>query len=168
MKSIVLLISAIVAFISGYSQSTSPVIIATSGDYFATSSYSVSWTLGETVIETYANTNIFLTQGFHQPILLSNDTVVNDQVYDFFNGFSPNGDNLNDWWRIPILDKYQTNTVNIFNRWGSEVWSTHNYDNQQNVFTGRNKHGNELLEGTYFYVIKYNQTEKHGWVFIKR
>ncbi len=168
MKRISLLIAILATFINGYTQSISPVVIATSGDYFSTANYSISWTLGETLIETYSVPNQFLTQGFHQPQLLSNDTVINDPVYDFFNGFSPNGDNFNDWWRIPILDKYQTNTVTIINRWGNEVWNTHNYDNKQNVFTGHNKHGNELPEGTYFYLIKYNQIEKHGWVFIKR
>ncbi len=49
-------------------QSLSPEVISTSGDYFENTNASLSWTLGETVTETFANGNIFLTQGFQQPI----------------------------------------------------------------------------------------------------
>ena len=48
-------------------QSTSPDVIATSGDYFSNANYSVAWTLGETMGETYSSVNNYLTQGFNQP-----------------------------------------------------------------------------------------------------
>lgn len=44
-------------------------VIASGGDFFASPAGSLSWTLGETVIETLENTsiNLVLTQGFQQP-----------------------------------------------------------------------------------------------------
>jgi len=168
MKRIVLFIGAWMAFIPAFSQSLSPVVISANGDYFFNSTYSVAWTLGEVVSETYSGSNVYLTQGFHQPNFFKNDTLPNDPPFEFYNGFSPNGDGYNDWWKIPMLDKYKNNTVKIINSWGNEVWFTTNYDNKLNVFEGRNMNGNDLPDGTYFYIIQYNHTEKRGWVFIKR
>lgn len=87
---------------------------------------------------------------------------------EFFNGFSPNGDGLNDDWNIPILNYYPVNDVTIINRWGSEVWKGINYDNKTVVWTGKNMKGEDMPDGTYYYIINYNNTEKRGWVFIKR
>ncbi len=41
-------------------------VIATSGDYYENTSGSLSWTISESVSETFENTNNILTQGFHQ------------------------------------------------------------------------------------------------------
>ncbi len=87
---------------------------------------------------------------------------------EFFNGFSPNGDGYNDFWRIPILSLFPSNSVLIINRWGSEVWRGTDYDNLNNVFTGKNMKGDELPDGSYFYHINYSGIDKQGWVFIKR
>lgn len=49
-----------------FGQSISQEVIATAGDFFTTSDASLSWTLGEPVIETAGSGNVILTQGFHQ------------------------------------------------------------------------------------------------------
>lgn len=54
------------SFFAG-AQSLTPTVVATSGDYFATSSVNLSWTIGEIVTDTYIGTNNQLTQGFQQP-----------------------------------------------------------------------------------------------------
>jgi hypothetical protein len=41
-------------------------VIAPSGDTYKNSQNSISWTIGESVIETFSHTDIILTQGFHQ------------------------------------------------------------------------------------------------------
>ncbi len=87
---------------------------------------------------------------------------------EFFNGFSPNGDGVNDYWTIPVLNYYPVNTVLIINRWGSEVWKGVNYNNKDVVWTGKNMNGEDMPDGTYYYIINYDNTEKRGWVFIKR
>lgn len=53
--------------ISINAQTISPEVIATSGDYYTSSSVSLSWTLGEMIVETFSSSSIILTQGFQQP-----------------------------------------------------------------------------------------------------
>ena len=50
----------------GFGQTLTPEVLAASGDYFTSTSNSLSWTLGESVIETYSSSNNSLTQGFQQ------------------------------------------------------------------------------------------------------
>lgn len=86
-----------------------------------------------------------------------------------FNAFSPNGDGHNDTWNVPVLDYYGENTVTIVNRWGNEVWKGSNYDNNNVVWNGQNLEGQNLPDGTYYYIITYGkEQELRGWVFIKR
>jgi hypothetical protein len=47
-------------------QSLTPEVMATSGDFFSTTAGSLSWTLGEPVVETFSNVTSTLTQGFQQ------------------------------------------------------------------------------------------------------
>ena len=47
--------------------SLSQIVISSSGEVFESNSYILSFTLGETVIETFEVSNGYLTQGFHQP-----------------------------------------------------------------------------------------------------
>ena len=115
--------------------------------------------------ETYGPPDYFLTQGFQQPDKRRKSPEVES---GFFNGFSPNGDGINDSWSVPMLAGYPKNTVIIINRWGNEVWKKDNYDNKSVVFNGENMNGNPLPDGTYYYIIQYNNREKRGWVFIKR
>jgi gliding motility-associated-like protein len=86
----------------------------------------------------------------------------------FYDGFSPNGDGRNDTWTIPMLTDYPNNRVHVVNRWGSEVWRGDNYNNTSIVWDGKNMTGDDLPDGTYYYVISYNNTHKNGWVIIKR
>jgi gliding motility-associated-like protein len=65
------------------------------------------------------------------------------------NAFSPNGDGINDVWKIDYLDAYQGATVDIFNRYGQKVYSSIGYPNPWNgKFNGKT-----LPMGTYYYVI---------------
>lgn len=95
-------------------------------------------------------------------------TVTSEIAIEFFNGFSPNGDGQNDFWRIPVLDFYPENSVKIINRWGGEVWRGSNYNNTTTVWTGKNMNGDELPDGVYYYIISYNDVVKEGWVVVKR
>lgn len=87
-------------------------------------------------------------------------------------GFSPNDDGTNDVWEIACLDNYTDNELTIFNRWGTIIYKTRNYQNDWNgtanqgtVIFKKNQH---LPVGTYFYVLKLegNTIEKTGWVYI--
>lgn len=83
-----------------------------------------------------------------------------------YNGFTPDGDGLNDNWIIENIENFSNNTVTIFNRWGNRVWNTTNYNNTDNVWNGKTQGGNDLPSGTYFYVIELENGNgiKKGWV----
>jgi len=61
------------------SQTTTPEILTTSGGYQSNASASLSWTLGEPIIETGNSPSNFLTQGFQQPADIIITTVDNTQ-----------------------------------------------------------------------------------------
>jgi len=54
-------------------------VVSSAGNKNSAGGYQISWTLGETVIETYSNGNNILTQGFHQTNL--NVTAINELKY---------------------------------------------------------------------------------------
>jgi gliding motility-associated-like protein len=75
----------------------------------------------------------------------------------------PNNDGDNDAWD---LSGYDVSKVEIFNRYGSKVFSKSNYTNE---WFGQSDNGNELPDGTYYYVIERDGvTAKTGWVYINR
>jgi gliding motility-associated-like protein/uncharacterized repeat protein (TIGR01451 family) len=89
--------------------------------------------------------------------LLNNTSTVTTVPTDFFipEGFSPNGDGINDLFVIRGINLYTNNTFEIFNRWGNKVFGTNNYQNTWNGLAteGVRMGGNELPVGTYFYVL---------------
>lgn len=68
------------------------------------------------------------------------------------NTFTPNGDGINDKWDIKNLKDYQRCTVRIFDRWGSEVFSSIGYYTPWNG----TRNGKLLPFGTYYYIINLN------------
>lgn len=69
---------------------------------------------------------------------------------------SPNGDQNNDKWIIGNMEKFPQNSVTIVDRWGGEVYKVSGYNNEEVVWDGRNKNGDLVPTGTYFYVISVN------------
>jgi gliding motility-associated-like protein len=69
-------------------------------------------------------------------------------------GFTPNNDGVNDFWEIPCLNLF-TNRVQVFNRWGLEVFQAVNYDG---TWDGVNI-GQDVPDGTYYYVISVDEPQ---------
>lgn len=68
MKNLLLLFIALAVRYDGYSQSLSPFVISSSGNYSTSPGGSLSSTTGETsMIETFSQSTVILTQGFQQP-----------------------------------------------------------------------------------------------------
>lgn len=62
------------------------------------------------------------------------------------NVFSPNGDGKNDFFVIDGLADYPgTTTLKVYNRWGTEVYSSDNYRNDWD--------GGDVADGVYYYVL---------------
>ena len=78
-------------------------------------------------------------------------------------GISPNNDSLNEYFDLSNLN---VKHLRIFNRYGTEVYSQANYKKE---WDGRTNNGNELPDGTYYYVIDFNYGKsKTGWVYISK
>lgn len=64
---------------------------------------------------------------------------------------TPNGDGINDNFKIADLGAYKKCEVTIYNVWNDEVYSNLDYKND---WSGITKDGKPLDAGTYFYIIK--------------
>jgi gliding motility-associated-like protein len=72
------------------------------------------------------------------------------ELVEAFNGFSPNGDGINDQFRFIGLEDFPNNTLTIYNRWGNEVFEADNYQNDwEGTFDGK-----ILIDGTYFWTLE--------------
>jgi gliding motility-associated-like protein len=76
--------------------------------------------------------------------------------------FSPNGDSHNDLFEIKGLDSYPNNRIQMFNRWGNEVYSAKPYKNDwDGVPNANGKTGSSKLPtGTYFYILELGDVDK--------
>ncbi|AGC75546.1 gliding motility-associated-like protein [Nonlabens dokdonensis] len=87
-------------------------------------------------------------------------------------GFSPNGDMINDTFSIPGIDQFANFELKVFNRLGSVVYETtaNNYVEFAGVPNAGLNSGDGLLPvGTYFYVIKFNDADTEdiaSWLYI--
>ncbi len=81
----------------------------------------------------------------------------NDPNNDFNipEGFSPNGDDINDLFVIRGIDRFPSNSFMVFNRWGDKLFEANPYTNTWDgtSSTGIRIGGDELPVGTYFYVL---------------
>ena len=80
------------------------------------------------------------------------------------NAFSPNGDGINDTWRLPWLRTHTGTHVQVFNRIGTPVFevfnNTVNWDGTHN--------GTPLPPGTYYYIITASDVKQPlaGWLLL--
>jgi gliding motility-associated-like protein len=68
---------------------------------------------------------------------------------DVPNVFSPNGDGINDTWKIKYLESYPGATVEVFDRYGQVVFKSQGYNKEWDG----TYNGNPLPVATYYYVI---------------
>ncbi|MDD5570755.1 MAG: T9SS type A sorting domain-containing protein [Bacteroidales bacterium] len=125
-----------------YSQSISPEVIATSGDYFVGTSTTLSWTLGEPVTETFTGTNNILTQGFQQKFDISTIQEERENIYQINVYPNPTNDILNVIINLGIDNNY---TAQLFDMQGKLLVSDSFTGNNENVSMAAFAAGNYLL-----------------------
>ena len=88
-------------------------------------------------------------------------------------GFSPNNDGIND--SFVIIRPFNSNvSLEVFNRWGNIVYKNSNYNNDWFGIGVDNFLGQELPDGTYFYVVKIYEKRNNkvknfnGYLLLKR
>ncbi|WP_440880723.1 Calx-beta domain-containing protein [Tenacibaculum sp. C7A-26P2] len=106
------------------------------------------------------------------PDYLDPDTLPCLTVY---NEFTPNGDGANDTFVISCIgeERYKHNRLEIYNRWGTLVYSKNRYDNSwSGLSNGRFniQQEDELPSGTYYYVLDLGTgaSPRIGWLYINR
>jgi gliding motility-associated-like protein len=75
------------------------------------------------------------------------------------NTFSPNSDGVNDDWSSYIFEQFPNLEVQIFNRWGSPVYTKKGFGSGS--FDGHNSAGEALPDGAYYYIMNLNDDKKH-------
>jgi gliding motility-associated-like protein len=87
-------------------------------------------------------------------------------------GFSPNGDGVNDNYVIRGLQIYPKNKLSIFNRWGNLVFKAEPYRNDWDGTStfGLNIGGDKLPTGVYYYILDLGDDSKpsKGYIYLNR
>ncbi len=90
-----------------------------------------------------------------------------------YNEFSPNGDGVNEFFKIDCISRYPNNVLQIYNRWGNIVFEQRAYNNDwDGISMGRStvQQGDLLPVGTYYYVLDLGDGSepKTDWLYINR
>jgi gliding motility-associated-like protein len=78
-------------------------------------------------------------------------TVIDDFTVSAMNVLTPNGDGVNDTWKISNIGNYGDATVSVYDRNGKKVFSAEGYQNDWQGTAGTDL----LPDGTYYYVIQF-------------
>ncbi|MFN0189644.1 MAG: gliding motility-associated C-terminal domain-containing protein, partial [Bacteroidia bacterium] len=89
---------------------------------------------------------------------------------DVVEAITPNGDGINDTWVVSNITNHPNSVVRVYNRWGSQVFSAKNY---QNDWDGKvNGSDATLPDGhAYFYQVDIDgdgKVDSQGWLYITR
>ncbi len=89
-----------------------------------------------------------------------------------YNKFSPNGDGVNDFFKIDCLADYPNSVLTIFDRWGKKLYEAEDYQNNWQGISEVNatvNAGERLPEGTYYYSLDLGDGSKPiiDWLYLK-
>lgn len=125
-----------------------------------TSPYFYNWNTGDTakVMENLTAGNYILTvkdANNCESIILIPIEVLGENCIEIPTAISPNNDGANDAWVINGLDDYPDANVEIYNRWGSLIFSTNEYHNDwDGTYNGK-----IIPAGVYYFVITISEDE---------
>jgi hypothetical protein len=148
MKKLSIIIIMLAPFF-GISQNLDQNVIGAAGNYAEQENFSLSWTLGEIVIETHTGNNYILTQGFQQG-KISVATLTQEEKMDFSIKVFPN----------PVRNKLYVQTdktgqlFRLLNMQGQVVKSGKIENKKLSL------NFSELPDGMYFLLINNMKTHK--------
>jgi gliding motility-associated-like protein len=136
-----------------------------------TGSYNYTWSTGDTTAAiSNLSANYYYVTVTDQNKCSTVDTVgIEDNcgTVVVHNGFTPNGDGINDQWVIDNIQNYPNSEVKVFDKWGNMVFTQTGYNNTWTA--------DGLPSGTYYYMVKLNGTgpaDKKdlmtGYIYVKR
>ena len=88
------------------------------------------------------------------------------RIFTVINAFTPNGDGVNDYWKLSGLDIFPDNsTLQIFDRFGNLVYKQ--ISNTEFIWDGKFNSRN-LVTDSYWYVINAADGRTYkGWILLK-
>ena len=153
---------------------TVPILISATANNYAESDVTIVWYQDGGVIAGENSLTLpVLEAGLYEIEITYNDdtqcssitaqNVIELETCIIPQGISPNGDGMNDKFD---LSSYDVSKLEIFNRYGTLVYSKTNYTDE---WFGQTNDGDELPVGTYFYTMEYeNGKQRSAWVYIQR
>lgn len=91
-------------------------------------------------------------------------------IVNISQGFTPNGDGINDFWYIENIKAYPNAHIQVYTRWERLVFETKN--GYQNTWKGTFENNQEPLpDGSYAYLIDLEgdgSMDLYGWIYITR
>jgi gliding motility-associated-like protein len=119
-----------------------PVVLATGQDATVTSA-------GMLVVEAFSE----------PPCVVRSEGVIHITYADcdlvIPNVITPGDDNLNKRFKVTNLNQFPNSTIQIFNRWGQEVFSHDDFGSTSGWLPGQN-----LSEGAYYFVLHVMRTDQ--------
>lgn len=95
----------------------------------------------------------------------SSDMTIYVESLKIPDGFSPNGDGINDSFVVPGLEYYENVKLQVYNRWGGLVYRNSAY---RNDWKGTNMGNEPLADDTYYFTLELSDTVSYsGFVVIK-
>lgn len=88
-----------------------------------------------------------------------------DDLDSIPNVFTPNGDNVNDFYEMKSLCYYEQFRIVIFNRWGKKMYESNNPGFK---WDGRTEGGTEASEGVYYWIMDTRSGQLHGYLELIR
>jgi gliding motility-associated-like protein len=106
-------------------------------------------------------TTMYIVQGTSGNGCTNTDTVIVNVDDNFlvipYNIITPNGNGKNDVWYVKNIESYPQNKVVIMDEWGLVIYEKNGYANE---WDGKNKKGEILPDGTYYYVLTFENDKK--------
>ena len=106
------------------------------------------------------------------PVSLCDSALVTLEIFDSSlylpEGFSPNGDGVNDYLKFDGLQNYKSSKLYIYTRSGQLVYSSGDYQNNWDGRIGSGLNRQLVATGTYYYVLKLGETNRtiKGFIYI--
>jgi len=106
---------------------------------------------GQFTVSVTANRSFYITRaiGTCESSRAEVDVSVGISAINIANTFTPNGDNINDYWVIKNIENYPNALVQVFNRYGQVVFFSNGYGTSWDGTIN----SKPLPVGTYYYII---------------
>jgi len=106
------------------------------------------------------STTTYIVYGESNYGCINSDTITLTIVETYkvvpYNVLTPGGNGKNDTWIVEYIESYPNNSVVIVNEMGHEVFTQESYNN---TWDGKNKTGEILPDGTYYFFLKFDDSD---------